>query len=128
MASAIKAAGKVLDEALGIKSPSKKSAKNAVATNDDLPDGAAGGAGDHGVAGGVVPQRPEQMVPTESLIKARRLIFSKDFPSTAPTKTSKQLWEVEMDQCALERPSLSSMPVNAGIKCKQNALKPGNAS
>ena len=96
MASATKAAEKVpLLEALGIKSPSKKSAKKAVATNDDLPDGAAGDAGDHGVAGGVVPQRPEQMVPTESLIKARRLIFSKDFPSTAPTKTSKQeLWEV----------------------------------
>ena len=99
MASAMKAAGEVIDEALGIKSPSKKSAKKAVATSNGLPAGAADGGGDgaggRGAAGGVVPQRPEQMVSAESLNKARRLIFSKDFPSTAPTKTSKQeLWEV----------------------------------
>ena len=99
MASAMKAAGEVIDEALGIKSPSKKSTKKAVATSNGLPAGAADGGGDgaggRGAAGGVVPQRPEQMVSAESLNKARRLIFSKDFPSTAPTKTSKQeLWEV----------------------------------
>ena len=99
LASAMKAAGEVIDEALGIKSPSKKSTKKAVATSNGPPAGAADGGGDgaggHGAAGGVVPQRPEQMVSAESLNKARRLIFSKDFPSTAPTKTSKQeLWEV----------------------------------
>ena len=95
MASALKAAGEVIDEALGIKSNSKKSVKKAVFASDNFPDGAADGAGAHGAAGGVVPLHPEQMVPVESLIKARRLVFGKDFPATPPTKISKQeLWEI----------------------------------